>query len=73
MEWRGSNGHKYPLSIFFVRRMEDISLFDIHPVNLRTTWRNMRVGQDNISKRLEIFLINEGTLLSDVSIKQWGG
>jgi hypothetical protein len=42
--------------------MDEHNLLDIEPTKFKPSWRNNRVGEDNIAKRLDRFLIKD-TLL----------
>jgi hypothetical protein len=50
------------LSGYFIRKLEVVGLLDIEPTKLTPTWRNKRIGEDKIAKRLDHFLISEGFL-----------
>ena len=43
----------------------------MEPPNLNATWRNRRVGEDKISKRLDKFLIGEDVVSSTFQLTQW--
>ena len=57
------------LTNYFIIILDEISMYDIPPIKLRPTWINKRIDQDRIAKRLDRFIINEGTLQYVVSIR----
>ena len=46
-------------------------LVDIDPTKLSPTQRNRHMGEDNISRRLDIFLVGEGLVSSLEMIWKW--
>jgi hypothetical protein len=50
--------------------MDEHNILDIEPVKLKPTWRNNRVGEDNIAKRLDHFLIKDTLLEKSFQLKQ---
>jgi hypothetical protein len=48
-------------------------LLDLAPLKLCPTWRNKRTGEDQITKRLDRFLIFDKILNQDLHYKQWVG
>lgn len=48
-----------PLSDFFQNHLAQLDLFYIDPIKLNPTWRNRRVGEHVIMKRLDRFLVGE--------------
>jgi hypothetical protein len=46
----GTHARSDPLSTYFTQKLEELNLLDIEPVNFKPTWRNNRVGEDNIAK-----------------------
>eukprot|EP00253_Pinus_taeda_P029408 PITA_29408 len=60
-----------PLVEFFHNLISENNLIDPASVKLKPTWRNRRVGDDRIAKRLDRFLVSK-TLFSKVPmIRQW--
>jgi hypothetical protein len=53
----GPRARPDPLSDFFTNLMVVNKLIDVDPVKLRPSWRNMRVGEDRIAKRIDRFLV----------------
>ena len=51
----------------------ECNLLDIKPIKLKPTWRNNRVGDDSIAKRLECFMITDSLLEKPLHLKQWIG
>ena len=47
-----------PLSNFFTKWPENYGLVDVVPSVMLPTWNNRRVGAENISKRLDRFLLS---------------
>ena len=45
--------------VFFQIFFEDVGVVNLAPFPLRPTWRNGRVGEDGIAKRLDRFFLNE--------------
>jgi hypothetical protein len=58
---------------FFVQWLESKTLIDVEPLKLLPTWRNKRVGEDIIAKRLDRFLIVDQLVASQLQFKQWVG
>lgn len=69
----GPNALMDPLSDILVKILVDEGLLDIPSITLNPTWRNMRVGNDSVSKCLDRFIINEGTLRLALLTMQWIG
>jgi hypothetical protein len=42
---------------YFLHKIEEFGLCSVEPVRLMPTWRNFKVGEESISKRLDRFLI----------------
>ena len=61
------------LSDFFSRQMDVHGLVDIIPSVLLPTWTNIRVGCENIFKRLDRLLISAYLLYCDLHFRQWDG
>jgi hypothetical protein len=69
----GSHARSDPLSTYFTQKLDEHNLLDIEPVKFKPTWRNNRVGEDNIAKRLDHFLIKDTLLEKSFQLKQWIG
>jgi hypothetical protein len=48
-------------------------LLDIAPTKLCPTWRNKRLGEDHIAKRIDCFLISTYLVESPLLFRQWVG
>ena len=48
-------------------------MLDITPTKIIPTWRNKRIGEDYIAKRLDHFLISEALVESPLLFRQWVG
>jgi hypothetical protein len=66
----GSTTQVDPLSNFFTQRLEEKGVFNIEPIKLNPTWRNKRVGEDRIAKRLDRFLLYEGLVNDHFRFRQ---
>lgn len=53
-----------PLSDYFKSHLTQLDLFELDPIKLNPTWRNKRMGEDRIAKRLGRFLVGENIALS---------
>jgi hypothetical protein len=51
----GQRSQAYSLFDFFVHKLGEARLIDITPIRLEPTWRNKRMGEDHIAKRLDQF------------------
>jgi hypothetical protein len=49
----GSNAKNKPLVDYFVQMFEETRLCDAMPMKLVPTWKNSRVGEEGVSKRLD--------------------
>eukprot|EP00253_Pinus_taeda_P010417 PITA_10417 len=67
----GPTAREDPLTDFFHKLIEDHHLADPHPIKLKPTWRNRRVGEDRIAKRLDRFLLSEDLISNAPIIRQW--
>ena len=67
----GPSAREDPLSDFFQHLLLENNLSDPSPIKLKPTWRNRRIGEDRIAKRLDRFLISEGLLSKIPIFKQW--
>ena len=54
----GLVSHNDYLLRYFIRNMEVAGLLDIELEKLTPTWRNKRIGEEIIAKRLDFFLIS---------------
>ena len=54
----GTKASMDPLSSLFLSLFESVGLVDVTPLVAGPTWRNGRVGNEGISKRLDHFLIS---------------
>jgi exonuclease III len=50
--------------LFFQAFFEKANLVDIEPVKLSPTWQNFRTGEEEVAKRLDLFLVSEALLNS---------
>lgn len=53
----GTNERVDELSDFFRHRLSQVGVTDVPPIKMTPTWRNRRMGEDFIAKRLDLFLI----------------
>ena len=53
-----------PLEEYFKNHLVQRDLVDLNQIKLNPTWRNRRVGEDRISKRLDRFLIADSLACS---------
>eukprot|EP00253_Pinus_taeda_P036198 PITA_36198 len=58
----GPSAREDPLTEFFIQTLKDHNLIDPSPISLMPTWRNRRIGEDRIAKRLDRFLTSEGLI-----------
>jgi hypothetical protein len=45
----------------------------VEPSKLKPTWRNKRVGEDRVAKRIDRFVVSKKFVERQVLIKQWIG
>jgi exonuclease III len=69
----GTHARADPLTGYFTQKLVDCNLLDIEPVKLKPTWRNNRVGEDSVAKRLDRFLLTDTLLENPIHLKQWIG
>jgi exonuclease III len=69
----GTHARSDPLSSYFTQKLEELNFLDIEPVKFKPTWRNNRVEEDSIAKRLDHFLIKDTLLEKSFHLKQWIG
>ena len=55
----GPAAREDPLSDFFLNAINSHNLIDVNLIKLKPTWRNQRVGEARIAKRLDRFLLSE--------------
>eukprot|EP00253_Pinus_taeda_P034625 PITA_34625 len=67
----GPSAREDPLTEFFIQTLKDHNLINPSPISLMPTWRNRRVGEDRIAKRLDRFLISEDFLRNVPLFRQW--
>lgn len=67
----GPSAREDPLSVFFHNLLEVNNLTDPSPVKLKPTWRNIRVGEDRIAKRLDRLLLSEALISNAPIFRQW--
>jgi hypothetical protein len=65
----GPLAHVDPLTYYFMRKFDDLGLYDIELIKIKPTWRNKRVGDDRIEKRLDIFLISESLVSNSIRLR----
>jgi hypothetical protein len=64
MESWGQRARPDALSEYFRHKLGEPRLLDITPILLKQTWRNKRIGEEYITKRIECFLLDEPLLES---------
>lgn len=69
----GNATHKDPLSDFFKIKIYEARLVDIESIELIPTWRNMRVGEEILTKRLDKIIISNAIVLGCTRIRKWVG
>jgi hypothetical protein len=67
----GSRSNLGTLHTFFTNLFSNNNLVDIQPGKLVPTWRNGRVGEAFIAKRLDHFLLSEDLVLSSGIFRSW--
>jgi len=68
--WGGSASSRQ-LAAYFISLFQDHKLIDLQPDKLVPTWRNVRLGGDMNSKRLDSFLISEDLFHNVTLYKTW--
>ncbi len=58
----GHHAQVDPVFAFFENILENHSFIDIPSAKILPTWRNKRIGEDNLARRLDRFLIKERLL-----------
>jgi hypothetical protein len=56
-----------------MHKLEHTSLIDVSPIKISPTWRNKRLREDYISKRLDRFLISISLVEEPLLFRQWTG
>jgi hypothetical protein len=56
-----------------VHKLEEAGLIDVAPIKISPTWRNKRLGEDYIAKRLDRFLISSSLVEEPLLFRQWTG
>eukprot|EP00253_Pinus_taeda_P018177 PITA_18177 len=69
----GPAAREDPLSDFFLNAITTHNLIDVNLIKLKPTWRNRRVGEARIAKRLDRFLLSEDLTTSIPMFRQWVG
>jgi hypothetical protein len=69
----GPSAHPDNQATFFNNLLSSKGLIDIAPLKLLPTWRNMRVGEARVAKRLDRFLISETLVMLPFQFHQWIG
>lgn len=63
-KYRGDATRANHLAEFFINKLKEAIFVDIEPIKRVPTWRNMRVGQERVARRLDHLLIFS-SLISD--------
>eukprot|EP00253_Pinus_taeda_P023384 PITA_23384 len=61
------------LAEFFENSITSHNLIDINLIKMKPTWRNRRVGEARVAKRLDRFLLSEDLTASIPMFRQWVG
>jgi len=69
----GTHARTDPLTSFFTQKLAECNFLDLEPIKLKPTWRNNRVGEAGVAKRLDRFLIKDILLKNPLQMKQWIG
>eukprot|EP00253_Pinus_taeda_P019692 PITA_19692 len=67
----GPSAREDPISTFFLNILSENNLIDPSPNKLKPTWRNRRIGEDQIAKRLDRFLLSEALTSKAPILRQW--
>ena len=67
----GSKAHPDPLGPYFSKLFSDHHLVDVAPSCAGPTWRNGRIGEDGISKRIDRFLLSDQLVSSLPRYRVW--
>jgi len=69
----GNKAQTDPVTAFFEVLMDSYDLLNIDMEKLMPTWRNRRIGEDTLARRLDCFLIKAPLLTRLDRIHQWVG
>lgn len=67
----GPNAREDPQSEFFMNLLASNNLIEANLIKLKPTWRNKRIGEARVAKRLDRFLINEDLAAAIPLFRQW--
>ena len=67
----GTRAQLDPLGLFFSKLFSDHHLVDVAPSYAGPTWRNGRMGEDGISKRLDRYLLSDQLISSLPRHRAW--
>eukprot|EP00253_Pinus_taeda_P029650 PITA_29650 len=67
----GPSAREDPLTDFFLNMLSSNNLLDINLLKLKPTWRNRRIGEARVAKRLYRFLTNEELAAKIPMFRQW--
>jgi hypothetical protein len=67
----GSSRRLDPMASYLNQQLQDVGLIDVEPVEFLPTWRNGRVFQENVAKRLDRFLIDERPADAEFRYRSW--
>ena len=67
----GSKALPDPLGPYFLSLFSDHNLVDVAPPCAGPTWRNGRMGEEGISKRMDHFLLSEQLISSLPKYRAW--
>lgn len=70
-EARGPAAREDPQSDFFLNLLTSNNLIEANLIKLKPTWRNRRVGEARVAKRLDRFLLNEALSAMIPLFRQW--
>ena len=73
LEFRGPHDRVDPLIDYFTQKLADKNQINVEPSKLKLTWRNKRVREDQVTKRIDKFVMSENFVERQVLIKQWIG
>jgi hypothetical protein len=59
------------LAEFFINKLEEASFVDVEPIKLVPTYRNMRVGEERLTKRIDQFLVSTSLMSDHNRIRTW--
>jgi len=70
-EFWGPFPREDPLEDYFCSPFEFRQLVNIFLIKLSLTWRNLRIGVDVNSKRLDKFYVYESIIANNIILKSW--